>query len=99
MGCIFHRSTVQSWGHRASPTADAGGISIHTRGKLDGPAITAARSEGMIRFLLENRADLNVPDFYGDTAASHALYDGFPDTLRLLLELKADPNVVSFQDS
>jgi ankyrin repeat protein len=48
--------------------------------------------ESKVRLLLENRADINIPGFHGQTALMIAIRaaDGQPDNVRLLLEYRAD---------
>ena len=54
----------------------------------------------MIRFLIENGADPNIPAADGSTMLWNQCTDGFTDTgiMQLLLELGANPNRITYND-
>ena len=54
----------------------------------------------MLRFLVENGADPNIPDAEGSTMLWNQSTEGFTDTgtMKLLLELGANPNRISYND-
>lgn len=75
------------------------GISIRGRAISAGPAIATAGNVEMARFLLEHKADLNIPARSGRTAATWAVRLDDLELMQFLLEHKADPNLNTMDDS
>ena len=60
-------------------------------------AESAAKCFAIMRILLENGAETDVRDIYGETALLQCARDGFTAGVRLLLEYKADPSLRNYE--
>lgn len=52
----------------------------------------------IIKFLIDNGADVNIPDIFGDTPLHYAVYTDNYEVTQILLENGADVNIKNIED-